>query len=303
MAPNARADLQFIPSGQGVLIQVGYTVEVYALPSGARLGTVTTEHFSTALPSPDGSQLFIEQLVPGTNRSYDLTRWETKSGKLTGRVRFSDTAPAGILRGNNAIISPDGHWLLSFHPDPVTQFRLRATIHDLREMKKVAETPVFPIRLQDDGSAFSSDGRYFVTCTVLDSDADRAAKIPGSAQVWETATCKPVGDPLPHPNGVRTATFNESGRMVLTTGFDSTLRVWKIGRTRASAQILMHRPKEVNQKDSYAVAARWLAGGAKVATVAMGETDLRLWDPATGQATAHSSSVAWNSAFVSPSGK
>jgi WD40 repeat protein len=69
--------------------------------------------------------------------------------------------------------------------------------------------------------AFSPDGQVIVT-----------ACQDGTARVWDSATCLPIGKPLNH-GGVNAVAFNPNGKTVVTGGFDSTLRVWDLDTQEA----------------------------------------------------------------------
>jgi WD40 repeat protein/tetratricopeptide (TPR) repeat protein len=66
-------------------------------------------------------------------------------------------------------------------------------------------------------AALSADGRQVVT-----------GSLDKYARVWETATGRLVGKPLPHDNWVRDARFTPDGRRVLTVSHDMTARLWDV---------------------------------------------------------------------------
>src|SRR5438045_2988658 len=64
-------------------------------------------------------------------------------------------------------------------------------------------------------AAFSPDGRFVVT-----------GSTDSLGRVWEAATGRLVGRPLPHQNWVRAVAFAPDNRRVLTGSHDMTARVW-----------------------------------------------------------------------------
>jgi tetratricopeptide (TPR) repeat protein len=65
--------------------------------------------------------------------------------------------------------------------------------------------------------AFSPDGRLALT----GSDDE-------TARLWETATGKPVGEPLRHEGVVEAVAFSPDGRLALTGSGDKTARLWEV---------------------------------------------------------------------------
>ena len=73
--------------------------------------------------------------------------------------------------------------------------------------------------------AFSPDGK-----TVLTGSDD------GTARLWDAATGKPIGPPLPHQDAVNAVAFSPDGKTVLTGSWDKTARLWDAATGTA------HRP-------------------------------------------------------------
>jgi WD40 repeat protein/tetratricopeptide (TPR) repeat protein len=55
------------------------------------------------------------------------------------------------------------------------------------------------------------------------------------ALLWNTATGKPVGNPLRHRNAVPTARFNATGTRLVTAGYDRIVQVWNVATTEPAA--------------------------------------------------------------------
>ena len=55
------------------------------------------------------------------------------------------------------------------------------------------------------------------------------------ALLWNTATGKPVGNPLQHRNAVASARFNAAGTQIVTGGYDRNVQVWNVSTTEPAA--------------------------------------------------------------------
>jgi hypothetical protein len=66
------------------------------------------------------------------------------------------------------------------------------------------------------------------------------ASADGTAQVWEAATGKAVGEPLRHDGVVNSAVFSPDGKWVLTASADHTARVWEAATGKAVGEPLQH---------------------------------------------------------------
>ena len=111
--------------------------------------------------------------------------------------------------------------------------------------------------------AFSPDGK-----TVLTGSFD------GTAQVWEAATGKPLGPPLPHRDVVRAVAFSPDGKTLATACRDHALRLWDARSDTSLERVLPHQAA-VN------LAAFSPDGGA----VLTGSEDrtARVWDAVSGK--------------------
>jgi WD40 repeat protein len=116
--------------------------------------------------------------------------------------------------------------------------------------------------------AFSPDGKLFVTAT----GAERRSSVPGLAQLWDRASGRPAGKPLPHPNGIWAARFGPDGKTLLTAGDDGAVRRWEVATGRPVGEPLWH-PEAVTA----------LGITPDGATIVTGAADgiVRLWDAVT----------------------
>jgi WD40 repeat protein/Flp pilus assembly protein TadD len=120
--------------------------------------------------------------------------------------------------------------------------------------------------------AYSPDGRHLVTAgATLTVDMEGPTGI--TAQVWDTATGKPLGPPLKHGAAVNWARFRPDGCQVLTVSNDGTVQVWATATGQKLAVPLLHGQAVESaafSPDGRLVLTRAVApGGARV---------VRLWD-------------------------
>ena len=120
-----------------------------------------------------------------------------------------------------------------------------------------------------------------------------------TAQMWESATGKPIGEPLRHEDAVSSANFSPDGTRVVTASNDKTARVWDAATGKPIGEPLCHED-EVNS-------ASFSPDGTRVVTASgeFGEPGhAQVWDAATGKPIGeplrHESDV--NSASFSPDG-
>jgi len=111
---------------------------------------------------------------------------------------------------------------------------------------------------------FSADGQWVVT-----------ASLDKTAQVWDAATGRAIGEPMRHEDAVRSAQFSADGQRVVTASLDKTAQVWDAATGKAIGEPMRHGN-----------AVRWAqfsADGQRVVTASWDKT-ARVWDAATGKA-------------------
>jgi len=66
------------------------------------------------------------------------------------------------------------------------------------------------------------------------------ASVDGTAQVWEAATGRAVGEPLRHEGAVNSAAFSPDGKWVVTASADHSARVWEAATGKVVGEPLQH---------------------------------------------------------------
>jgi eukaryotic-like serine/threonine-protein kinase len=207
--------------------------------------------------SPDGQTL----LTAGSDGL--IQRWDTLTGRALGRP-LRHPQPVWAMAQ-----SPDGKLILSgAGPDggPGEARLWDATSGELRGRPIAHASEIRKVM-------FSADGQTMLTVS------------PPSAHLWKTATLAPVGPPL-HPGGVRTAVFSPNGKMVLTSGDDSTARLWDAATGTPLGEPMIH--------DGSVHLVAFSPDGAVLATASRPRalasanessqrywSEVRLWDAAT----------------------
>ncbi len=116
-----------------------------------------------------------------------------------------------------------------------------------------------------------------------------------AAQLWDVATCRPIGKPMVHESMMKSAYFSPDGKTIVTTGRDRKVRLWEA----ASAQPI-GRPLENQDYDSR---LDFSPDGKTVLTRGPGET-IQLRDVRTGRMIGSPMELAsGNTAKFSPDGK
>jgi WD40 repeat protein len=116
--------------------------------------------------------------------------------------------------------------------------------------------------------AFSPDGKAVLTGI--------GGRGPEEARLWETATGKPLGPPLQHPQSVLALAFGPDGKTALTGSSDGTARLWEAEAGRLIAPVLKHRA-------SSPVRAVAISPDGKTALTGGDDATACLWEMSTGK--------------------
>jgi hypothetical protein len=90
-----------------------------------------------------------------------------------------------------------------------------------------------------------------------------------TARVWDTATGKPISDPMHHGNEVYAVQFSPDGRQVVTASKDRTGRLWDAATGQSMGEPMEH--------EGWVVTAQFSPDGRQVLTASEDGT-ARLWD-------------------------
>jgi WD40 repeat protein/serine/threonine protein kinase len=152
------------------------------------------------------------------------------------------------------------------------------------------------------GAAFSPDGKTVATVGGKGSDSRKVqGQEVGAAWVWDVATGKPCGQPLPHPSTVHRVAFSHDGKALLThcqgdpkKGIPGEVRLWDLATGKLRAPVLR------NEKEGFRAAA--LSPDGKTVLTGSEKTS-QLWDAATGKPLGPPLPVTISSQSFSPDGK
>jgi eukaryotic-like serine/threonine-protein kinase len=198
--------------------------------------------------SPDGKVLLT---IEG-GRTARL--WDAAIGAALGSA-FPLPSPLRILDGVVSCLGPDGKSVLFVDNDQ------RFLICDGATVTVRGRTPALGAMAYM--ANFSPDGETFVTGLGN-----------GEAQLWDAATLKPLGDPIPNHGCVVGGRFSPDGKSILIAYEDGSVRLWDLATRKPLIPPLRHQSDAPN-----------LAFSPDGKTFATGSSDktVRLWDTATGQ--------------------
>src|SRR5262245_17276841 len=100
------------------------------------------------------------------------------------------------------------------------------------------------------------------------------ASLDNTARLWDAASGKPVGEPMPHEGWVRSAQFSPDGQRVVTASDDNTARLWDAANGKPIGEPMTH--------ESWVWSAQFSPDGQRVVTASEDKT-ARLWDAASGK--------------------
>ena len=187
------------------------------------------------------------------------------------RPAARSAAPASRPRNgaDGVAFSPDGKLLAS-----AGQRRLCAAVGSGHRQRRSA-SPCTPTSAGRPncvyGVAFSPDGKLLAS-----------AGGDGYVRLWDPATGRPVGKPLPadpgNENGVHGVAFSPDGKLLASAGADGYVRLWDPATGRP-----VGKPLPADLANGEGVHGVAFSPDGKLLASAGGDGYVRLWDPATGR--------------------
>ncbi len=262
---GAAAQTIFDASGRRLAVACGKEgVQVWDIPTSRvvldlpDLGTVAAVAFN-----PDGTKLLVA-LDNNTAQVWSIAE-RCASGPVMDRKTYSDGRPLSAqwtygVKGSVSTWSPDGRWIV------VAGGVNCATVWDAATGTPVGD-PIF-----SDGEvravSFSPDnGRMVIAFN------DRNIE-PAYAQMYELPTLRALGPPLRHGDGVTGAMFSNKGDVLVTSGQDSVVRLWRVSDGSPAAPDFHHGGLLVTQN---------FQPGRNVLATSAADNAIRLWDTARGE--------------------
>jgi WD40 repeat protein/serine/threonine protein kinase len=216
---------EFSPDGRRVITaSMDKTAQVWDATTGQPV-TPPLVHEDAVFPaafSPDG------RFVVTASQDKTALVWDAETGRpVTPPLQHSGKVWW-------ATFSPDGKQVATASEDQT------ARLWDARTGAPVAQP--LPHTQRVIYVAFSPDSRRIVTATgesILTGFLE-FKDAPGEARVWDVATGKALGLPMPHKLGLWFASFSPDGRWVVTGSRDKTARVWDAATGQPVTPSLLH---------------------------------------------------------------
>ncbi|MHC4623977.1 MAG: protein kinase domain-containing protein, partial [Planctomycetota bacterium] len=192
--------------------------------------------------SPDG-KLLASGASDGT-----VQLWEVASGRPHGQPLHTKQWYVSKIA-----FSPDGKLLATTAYEAVYLWetemgRLRAELPDPAWVKDMT---------------FSPDGKLLATASTY-----------GTAQLWDTTTGKPHGEPLRHGGRVMSVAFSPDGKLLATGSHDQTVQLWEIAGVQPYGQPLRHQARL--RTVAFSPDGKFVAAGDKAGTTRIWRTHPQL---------------------------
>jgi eukaryotic-like serine/threonine-protein kinase len=237
----------FSPDGQRIVTTgTDDTGRIWDAVTGRLIATLTGHRgpVRDARFSPDSS-LVVTASADATARV-----WNAADGKLRGASLIHE---GEVVR---ASFDRDGQRVLTACSDGFA-----------RVWRLDAERSVIQFRLKHGGpvtdAVFSADGTRVAT-----------ASADGTARIWDSATGKPIGEPLRHQGEVLRVAFRGDGRQLATASADLSARIWDSATGQELTPALRHY--------STVISVAFSPDGTHLAT-ASDDNSARVWDTSNGR--------------------
>lgn len=238
----------FSPDGRRVVTaSLDHTAQVWEADTG-KLVAAPLRHNDRVLSaefSPD------ERLVVTAAADYTVRIWEVNTSKLVRTLKpESFVVCASFVRGGRRIVSVSGDGMVQFW-DANTGERVGRIQHAVEGAYRAFSAPL--LRLAIGGS----------------DDAT-------SVRIWDAASGKVLGAPLPHKDRVVGVMFSSDGRRVLTNAWDPKVQIWEsdtgmpLGEPLHNNELLAMTPPVLDK------AAAFSPDGRRVVTASDNGT-ARIW--------------------------
>jgi len=230
----------FSPSGEQIVTaSQDHTARVWDVPSGIeRLKLRHGGDVRSAGFSPDG-KLIVTSSLDGTAQI-----WDAATGRSLSKLTHDDEVEC-------AVFDWAGQRVATASKDRT------ARLWSVR----TAQMLTLPLRhadaLRSESVSFSPDGSRLLTMAG------------NSAQVWDSATGRPLIRPFRHERLVRVARFSPDGRKVLTASSDGTARLWDAETGYEVREPLRH--------GSRVRSAQFTPDGSRVLTCSADKA-IRIWE-------------------------
>jgi WD40 repeat protein len=254
-----------------VVVNEGTTARLWDAATGKPIGEPleTIQPVTAVRFGPDGKTLltFMQSELAMSVIPFAL-RWDTATGLSLG----GETNPHVTMA---LATSPDGRRALRAK-GPV------AVLVDVAAMANHGKVPAGPVPSAGllagglwavehpgpvTGGLFSPDGRTLLTTAARSGSWYEA-------RLWDAATGKPLGPPMPHQGPIRAKLFSPDGKTLLTGSDDGTARLWDAATGTPLGPPLTHGGR---------VRAVAFRPEGKLAATAGDDGTVRLWHLATGK--------------------
>jgi WD40 repeat protein len=231
-----------------------------------------TDKVTSVAVSPDGKQL-ISGSDDKTIRVWDIEKPEAVQVLKDHQNYVLSVAFSGD--GKRFLSAGGGQWRGQTFATETDQFVRLWNTEEMKVLKKMPghEAPIWSV-------AFAPDGKHALTGSGgYDTAGGKFTPAGFALKLWDLATGETVRDYKGHENWVRDAAFHPQGKILVSGGWDKTVRVWDIEKDQAT-QILRDHKDNV---EAIAISSdgKWLlsGGGRPVG----GDTAIRLWDLKEGK--------------------